>query len=167
MSRLRTVTIGLASAALAAGGLAVGGIAAAASAGPHPISHSAPSGHKGVTVKSRHTSLGRFLVDVKGHTLYMFAKDAGSGKSSCYHDCAADWPPYLTKGAPHAKGKVKQRLLGTTKRKNGDEQVTYKGSPLYYFSEDTHRHAMKGEGLKEFGGEWTVIGIRGQAIDND
>ncbi|MBV9488012.1 MAG: hypothetical protein JO246_18405 [Frankiaceae bacterium] len=160
MSRLRTVTIGLTSVALAAGGLVASGLSTAANAaGSHH--------HKGVTIKSRHTSLGRFLVDSKGNTLYLFNKDNGTNKSACYHDCANDWPPLITNGKPHAKGKVKQRLLGTTKRKNGDKQVTYKGSPLYYFSEDTTPGDMKGEGIKEFGAEWTVISVKGKGIDND
>ena len=43
----------------------------------------------GSQVKTRKTSLRTILVDSKGHTLYLFAKDK-SGKSSCYSACAAN-----------------------------------------------------------------------------
>jgi predicted lipoprotein with Yx(FWY)xxD motif len=164
MHRLRNVTIGLASTTLLSGALAVGGFTTATASTHHSPNASAKSG---VTVKTRHTSLGTFLIDAKGRTLYLFEKDDAKGKSRCYHDCANDWPPFITAGAPHASGKVKASLLDTTTRKNGSMQVVYNGSPLYHFSEDKKPGQHRGEGLKEFGGEWTVISAKGHGIDTD
>jgi predicted lipoprotein with Yx(FWY)xxD motif len=160
------MTIGFATTSLLSGALAVGGFAAAsATASVHRAP--AAAAQAGVTVKTRHTSLGTFLVDAQGRTLYLFKKDHASGKSTCYHACAKEWPPYKTAGKPQAAGRVKASLLGTTKRHNGTKQVTYNGSPLYYFDEDKKIGQRRGEGLKEFGGEWTVISAKGKGIDND
>jgi predicted lipoprotein with Yx(FWY)xxD motif len=157
MPRLRTATIGLAAAALATSGMTA---VASASAG-----HAAP-GSSGTTVKTRSTDLGTFLTDSKGHTLYLFEKDAGKNKSRCYRHCAKAWPPLLTSGSPHAAGKVKASKLGTTKRKDGTTQVTYNGDPLYYYAADSGK-TTRGEGLEEFGAEWYVINPHGKKIDDD
>src|SRR3954466_1535523 len=118
------------------------------------------------TVKTRHTSLGTFLVDGKGMTLYLFEKDKGK-KSKCYGQCAQFWPPALSSGKPKAGGKAKKSLLGTSKRKDGSKQVTYKGHPLYYFVQDTKPGDTTGEGSKAFGAGWYVVKPSGKKIDND
>jgi predicted lipoprotein with Yx(FWY)xxD motif len=118
------------------------------------------------TVKTRHTSLGTFLVDGKGMTLYLFEKDKGK-KSKCYGQCAQFWPPALSSGKPKAGGKAKKSLLGTSKRKDGSKQVTYKGHPLYYFVQDTKPGDTTGEGSKAFGAGWYVVKPSGRKIDND
>jgi predicted lipoprotein with Yx(FWY)xxD motif len=70
--------------------------------------------------------------------LYDFHKDNGK-ISSCYGQCAEAWPPLLTNGSPKAMGGAKSSVLGTTKRKDGTTQVTYKGHPLYGFIEDKNQ----------------------------
>jgi predicted lipoprotein with Yx(FWY)xxD motif len=49
------------------------------------------------SVSLRTTKLGAILVNSRGHTLYMFAKDK-NGKSSCSGNCAKFWPPSLLRG---------------------------------------------------------------------
>src|SRR5436190_2287547 len=61
------------------------------------------------TVSLRKTKLGEVLVNSKGHTLYMFAKDK-NGKSSCSGSCAKFWPPYLQHGKVTAGSGVKASL---------------------------------------------------------
>lgn len=164
MPRLRTLTIGLAATTMMSGALAIGGLSMAASA---PAARHAPSAvpaSGGVTVKTHHKGLGTYLVDSRGHALYRFEKDNHSTKSHCYKDCAKDWPPFITMGKPHAGGKVKGSLLGTTKRKNGDHQVTYGGHPLYFFADDRKSGQTHGEGIKEFGAEWNVVNKNGHEI---
>jgi predicted lipoprotein with Yx(FWY)xxD motif len=117
----------------------------------------------GATVKLGQTSLGRVLVDSHGKTLYLWAHDKGS-KSTCYGDCAAYWPPLITRGKPTALAGAKASLLGTTKRKNGSLQVTYAGHPLYYFVQDTKPGQTKGEGLTGFGGRWDPVSASGTAV---
>src|SRR5262245_11264619 len=68
----------------------------------------------GGTVALRSTKLGSILVNSKGRTLYLFAKDR-AGKSSCTGTCATYWPPLISRAKPTAGAGVKQSLLGTTR----------------------------------------------------
>jgi predicted lipoprotein with Yx(FWY)xxD motif len=118
------------------------------------------------TVKTRHGKLGTFLVDGKGRSLYLFEADK-TKKSTCYDACATYWPPLLTSGKPKAAGKAKASLLGTTRRKDGKTQVTYKGHPLYSFVSDVKAGQTMGEGVDGFGAKWYVVGSNGKKIDDD
>ena len=111
------------------------------------------------------SKLGRILVDKHGRTLYLFEKDK-SGKSACYGQCATYWPLLLTGGKPVAGAGVKPKLLGVTKRKNGTQQVTYAGHPLYRYSFDSKPGQANGEGVNLFGGGWDVVAPRGKKIDS-
>jgi|SRR5919201_1485839 predicted lipoprotein with Yx(FWY)xxD motif len=111
----------------------------------------------------RSTSLGRVLVAANGHTLYLFEADK-AGKSTCYGQCAAFWPPLLTSTPPLAGAGVKAALLGTTKRKDGKLQVTYARHPLYFFVQDKKAGQLTGEGLKHFGGSWYVVSTAGAKV---
>ena len=108
------------------------------------------------TIKVRTVSLGKILVDTHGRTLYLFEKDE-HGKSACYGQCAKFWPPVLTSGKPKAGPGIKASLLGTSKRKDGKVQVTYKGHPLYTFLEDKAPAQTKGEGSKAFGASFAWL----------
>ena len=114
-------------------------------------------------VKTRHGKLGTFLVDGKGHTLYLFRKDT-SKTSHCSGDCAAAWPPLLTTGKPTASGSARKSLLGTTKRSDGTTQVTYNGHPVYFFSMDKKAGDAKGQALNAFGAKWYVMSAAGNKI---
>jgi predicted lipoprotein with Yx(FWY)xxD motif len=78
------------------------------------------------------------LVESHGLTLYLFNQDsqtANTYKPTCYDDavdhCAKVWPPLRTTGTPTAGPGAKAALLGTAKRTDGADQVTYNGHPLY------------------------------------
>lgn len=114
-------------------------------------------------VGTANSSLGRILVDRHGRTLYLFAKDK-HGKSACYGLCAGYWPALTTKGKPRAITGARKALLGTTRRKDGHLQVTYRGHPLYRFSGDTAAGATSGEGLTDFGGAWWAVSPSGSKI---
>lgn len=109
------------------------------------------------------SKLGRILVDAHGRTLYLFAKDK-NGRSACSGTCAAYWPPLIASGKPHAVTGAKQSLLGTTRRADGRQQVTYRHHPLYRFSGDTSKGLTSGQGLDDFGGEWWVVSPAGNKI---
>jgi len=79
---------------------------------------------------------GKFLADSQGRTLYLFEADKG-GTSTCAGACAAAWPPVTASGMPTAGSGVNEALLGTVKRSDGTEQLTYNHHPLYYFAADT------------------------------
>ena len=97
----------------------------------------------GTKVAVMGTGLGKVLVDGRGHTLYLFAKDR-RGKSSCTGRCAGFWPPLIAAGKPRAAAGAKASLLGTTKRADGRLQVTYNHHPLYTFVKDTKRGQTNG-----------------------
>ena len=138
--------------------LALGVLAATAAIA---ISASASAG--GTLVKVGPSSLGRVLVDAHGKTLYIWAHDKGS-KSTCNGDCAEYWPPVLTRGKPVAAAGAWTTLLGTSRRSDGRNQVTYAGHPLYYFVQDAKPGQTKGEGLTGFGGRWDPVSAAGTAV---
>jgi predicted lipoprotein with Yx(FWY)xxD motif len=114
-------------------------------------------GGKGTVITvAKAGGLGQVIADSKRMTLYDFHKDKGK-ISSCYGECAVAWPPLLTNGSPKATGGAKSSLLGTTKRKDGTTQVTYKGHPLYGFVEDKKPGEANGNGLTAFGGQWFAL----------
>jgi predicted lipoprotein with Yx(FWY)xxD motif len=106
------------------------------------------------------------LVDGKGRTLYLWEADK-NGTSTCTSACAAAWPPVTVSGTAQAGSGITQSLLGTVKRDDGTEQVTYNGHPLYYFVGDTAAGMAKGQGSKAFGADWYVVNAKGSKIDND
>jgi predicted lipoprotein with Yx(FWY)xxD motif len=112
------------------------------------------------------TGLGRILVDGRGHTLYLFGKDA-NGKSTCSGACAGFWPPLIATGKPVAGGGVNRALLGTTRRSDGRLQVTYNRHPLYTFAKDARKGDTTGEELNTFGGEWYALSAAGGKVKSD
>jgi predicted lipoprotein with Yx(FWY)xxD motif len=161
-SRLAALTIApLSALAIAACGstdsstTSTGGAQASA---PSP-SASASSG----TVDLATTSLGSILVDSQGRTLYLWKADTAS-KSTCTGACAAAWPPLESTAKPTARSGVKNSLLGTTKRADGSEQVTYNGHPLYTFRGDTAPGQTNGQGSNAFGALWLALSPTGSQI---
>ncbi|HLM03893.1 MAG TPA: hypothetical protein VK402_01750 [Blastococcus sp.] len=118
---------------------------AAASVPPEP----------GTTVTTGESEFGVMLFDPSGQAMYLFDKET-AGAPDCYGDCATDWPPVLTDGAPQATGNVRTDLLGTVPRDDGSTQLTYAGHPLYFYA-----HEGPGEVLchdvVEYGGTWLVV----------
>src|SRR3954452_10957462 len=112
----------------------------------------------------RSGKLGRHIVDGKGFTLYLFEKDKG-GKSSCYGTCAKVWAPLMTSAKPSAGAGAVASKIGTTRRKGGRLQATYRGHPLYHYDDDHKPGQTEGEGSKAFGAEWYVLAPSGKKID--
>jgi predicted lipoprotein with Yx(FWY)xxD motif len=125
---------------------------------------SAPAATSSVaSVSAKSSSLGTFLVDAKGRTLYLWDADHGA-MSTCSGECAQDWPPLTTKAAPKAGAGVKASLLGTSKRSDGTEEVTYAEHPLYYYAGDTAPGQTTGQGSAAFGAPWWVVTPGGRAL---
>ena len=112
----------------------------------------------------RSGKLGKFIVDGKGLTLYLFEKDKG-GKSSCSSTCAKVWAPLLSSGKAAAGSGVVASKIGTTKRANGSMQVTYGGHPLYHYDDDHKPGQTEGQNSKAFGAGWYVVAPSGKKID--
>ena len=111
-----------------------------------------PSGPATVDV-GQNASLGSFLVDSNGMTLYLYTSDIPN-TSTCTGACATNWPPLLTAGAPVAGTGVTASMLGTTTRSDGSTQVTYNGWPLYYYASDQATGDTAGENV---GNVWYVL----------
>ncbi|POA65986.1 hypothetical protein [Pseudomonas sp. GW531-T4] len=88
------------------------------------------------------------FVDLKGMTLYTFAKDA-DGKSMCNDKCAANWPPLMAASGDKAMGE-----WTVIKRDDGSMQWAYDGKPLYTFVMDKKAGDMTGDGKMD--GAWKV-----------
>jgi predicted lipoprotein with Yx(FWY)xxD motif len=153
MTRTRPIAF-LASAAvvplMALAGAACGGSGggnAATAATPPKTTHATSA-----TVGLANTGLGSLLVDSTGRTLYLFEADSGTN-SACSGACAAAWPPLLAHGKPTVGSGLNASLIGTAKRSNGTEQVTYNAAGQ-----------TTGQGLTAFGAPWYVLSAAGDAI---
>ena len=108
---------------------------------------------------------GRYLVDSRGQTVYLFEKDE-KGESYCSGACEAVWPPLETKSMPNAGAGIDGTALGTIKRDDGGLQVSYHGHPLYYYAADASTpDNTKGEDVEQFGAAWYLVGAHGQPVE--
>jgi predicted lipoprotein with Yx(FWY)xxD motif len=163
--RIRTRSVGV----VAPLGVALLVAACGSSSKPSSSASAAPSAPAsststaGVSVSTAKSSLGTYLVGPAGRALYIWVADT-SGKSSCSGACAAAWPPLTTKGSPTGTGGVVSADLSTITRSDGTMQVTYKGRPLYYFSQDTTAGDTSGNGSNQFGAKWWLIAPSGGQV---
>ncbi|MBX3257599.1 MAG: hypothetical protein KF862_25960 [Chitinophagaceae bacterium] len=95
----------------------------------------APPEKKPTTQLATSTTLGEYLVDTSGNTLYYFSNDY-NGESNCTGGCLNLWPPY------YAGAHLNQAALGAgldiadfgTITTPGGPQTTYKSWPLHYYA---------------------------------
>jgi predicted lipoprotein with Yx(FWY)xxD motif len=106
-----------------------------------------------IVMVGHNSSLGSFLVDSQGMTLYLLTQDS-PGNSTCMDGCAMNWPPFTTNGTPIGSEGVNTMMLGTIHRADGTTQVTYNGWPLYHFAADKAAGDTNGEGKGQI---WFVI----------
>jgi predicted lipoprotein with Yx(FWY)xxD motif len=167
MRRSRPITYLAGAAVISLSALALAACGGAAATASRPASTSTPtaktSSAASTTVGVANSGLGSIMVDSQGRTLYLWQADTGP-KSTCSGACAAAWPPLVTTGAPTAGSGAKASLLGTTKRSDGAEQVTYNQHPLYLFTGDTAAGQTNGQGSTGFGAPWYVLSPVGNQI---
>ena len=132
---------------------------------------------------SNNATLGSYLVDKDGYTLYFFSDDY-KGINTCPGGCAAIWPYFYA-------GSLTQENLGNgldiadfdTINVNGVTQTRYKGWPLYYYAPaqggayggvTNVREAPGAVGGEAFGNVWfvakpdyTVMLANGQLTGNN
>lgn len=120
------------------------------------------AGAQDTVIESRQAAgLGTYLTDGDGRGLYTFSSDQrGEGQkdaaSTCYDACATAWPPVIAQQMPAARAQAKAVLISLIERRDGRQQVTYDGWPLYYFVGDRGRGQATGQGVQQFGGEWRL-----------
>ena len=96
-----------------------------------------------------------FLTDSAGNTLYYFVKDSLNPTTlptNCVAGCITTWPVFYNASisAPSLLNKTDFGEITRTDGAGGTtrKQSTYKGRPLYYFSQDAFvRGSVKGEGF--------------------
>ena len=106
-------------------------------------------------------TLGDYLVDADGRTLYLFEQDQGT-TTACTGACADNWPPIVAEGAPTAGEGIDAGQLGTADGILPD-QITYHGHLLYYFAGDQAPGDTNGIGIPD----WYAVDPSGAAIDTD
>jgi predicted lipoprotein with Yx(FWY)xxD motif len=118
-------------------------------------------------VQTSSTSLGTFLTDSTGRSLYVFAADTG-GTSTCTGACALVWPPFLQSSGQtvSASGGAQSSMFSTTTRPDGTTQVTYNNQPLYYYTGDTSPGNTNGEGISSFGANWYLVQPSGTPLQS-
>jgi predicted lipoprotein with Yx(FWY)xxD motif len=135
--------VGLAVAALVLFGLVVAGAS------------SAPPAATGTSLTTTTIGGTTVLTNAKGFTLYSFALDTPA-VSKCYGSCAAYWPPVtgVAAASPRVPGRV-----GTIRRADGSEQLTYNGHPLYTYIGDTAPGQARGNNLNLDVGLWHDVPV--------
>ncbi|PIE09845.1 MAG: hypothetical protein CSA72_11115 [Rhodobacterales bacterium] len=99
-------------------------------------------GHTGAPAVTGQFRDQTYLMDANKMTLYTFDKDE-RGLSNCYDDCAAKWPPLAGDA-----GMDLPRNYSLIERKDGTQQIAYKGQPLYLWFQDQKPGDMTGDGVK-------------------
>jgi predicted lipoprotein with Yx(FWY)xxD motif len=153
----------LMSAALAIGTL---GLATSASAAPGGVHASARASAAAPSVSVRSTKYGKILVDSKGNTLYLWAKDKQKNKTVCSDACESVWPLALVSGTPTAGPGVSASMLGSIPVTDSriKRELTYNGHPLYRFVSDAKPGKITGQANKTFGAPWWLVSPAGTAI---
>jgi predicted lipoprotein with Yx(FWY)xxD motif len=67
-------------------------------------------------------------------TLYTFGEH--SPAVACGDTCSLTWTPLLTHGTPASGSGIDRRLVGTLRLKDGTEQATYRGHPLFLYAKE-------------------------------
>ncbi len=102
-------------------------------------------------VLTSNAKLGNIITDNAGRSLYQFSIDV-SGASGCTGACEMVWHPFF-KDTPSIGTGLNAVDFGTITRADGTRQTTYKGWPLYYYSNDAKAGDVNGDGV---GNTWFV-----------
>jgi predicted lipoprotein with Yx(FWY)xxD motif len=135
---------------------------ASASASPTTSPSVSPSPSvSSVTLQTTTGTLGTYLTDGNGNSLYAYTADT-TGTSNCTGGCATAWPPLS--GTATASGGAQSALVGSLTRSDGSTQVSYAGRPLYSFVGDTSPGMTTGEGQAVGSGTFNLVAPDGTLI---
>lgn len=137
-----------------AGGSSAAASAPASEAPATPsTAESAPPTADATVVVATSPTLGDYLTDAGGSSLYFFLNDS-PGVTSCFDSCLQTWPAFtVDAGTTPSAGDGITGELGTIERDDGSLQVTLEGWPLYFFAADAAPGDTNGEGV---GNVWFV-----------
>jgi predicted lipoprotein with Yx(FWY)xxD motif/uncharacterized cupredoxin-like copper-binding protein len=122
-------------------------------AGTAAAAQSTPTAATPTVFVRQSSTLGPFLTDASGKTLYLFTKDTVKGESTCYDKCETNWPIF-TATEPLTLPDGVAGELTTITRTDGTTQVAYNGIPLYYFAGDANTGETNGQGV---GDVWYIV----------
>ena len=116
-----------------------------------------------VELKLATGTLGTFLTDGAGKTLYMFTPDDGQATPTCNDQCADNWPALTASAASDVTvgSGLDASKIKLVDRADGTKQVVYGDYPLYYFAKDSAAGQTNGQGLNS---KWYVVGTDGEPI---
>lgn len=98
-------------------------------------------------------TLGSFLTDADGMTLYIFTADSPD-TSTCASGCIENWPAFVVEPGEVVEGGTGvEGTFATITRSDGRLQVTYDHQPLYYYVGDAAAGDTNGQ---DMGGVWFV-----------
>ena len=128
-------------------------------------SHALPTTSDGraATVGVTSTGLGDVLVDRQGHTLYLFARDAGT-RSSCRALARSTGRRCMSVALHWSAAAPSRRTSERRARPDGINQLTYNGHPVYTFVNDKKPGETNGEGVNAFGGSWFAVSPEGAKV---
>ncbi|RZJ50356.1 MAG: hypothetical protein EOO44_16565 [Flavobacterium sp.] len=113
---------------------------------------------------STSATLGSYLSDKNGRSLYFFATDA-NGQASCTGGCEALWPAFNVDNLTADKLGTGLTLsdFATITTTSGKKQLTYKGWPLYYYApvSEGDGYGNGGVNTPEAAGKTTGDGVGG------
>jgi predicted lipoprotein with Yx(FWY)xxD motif len=89
----------------------------------------------------------KVLVNRNGSTLYSLSVEQ-RGRFICTRSCLSLWAPLIVPKGTTPTGALH---LGTVRRPDGRTQVSYRGRPVYTFTEDRKPGDVKGNGFKDVG----------------
>ena len=99
------------------------------------------------------TAIGTILVGPNGKTLYTWDRDTAPNVSTCYNQCAVNWPPFTVEAGATATGD-----WTIVPRTDGTSVWAYRGKPLYYFINDANPGDLNGN---QPTGTWHAVVIAG------
>jgi len=99
-------------------------------------------------------TLGTYLVNETGFSLYYFANDApGNGSSTCYDGCLEAWPLFYAENISAPEGLNASEFTKAI-RTDEKEQTAYRGWPLYYYNKDIKAGDVLGQAVNNV---WFVV----------
>ncbi|MEK6481425.1 fasciclin domain-containing protein [Catalinimonas sp. 4WD22] len=94
-----------------------------------------------------------YLVNGEGQTLYYFARDAFE-QSNCSGGCLSAWPPFYSEELTLPSA-LSTEDFGMLSNENGDNFITYRNRPLYFFANDNEEQGViNGQGLNDV---WFIV----------
>ena len=104
---------------------------------------------------------GELLADNQSMSLYSLTNNGAT--VPCTAQCTQFWPPFEAPPGTTVNPPPGVSGVGTTTAPDGNEQVTFRGLPVYRFVADQSPADTNGQGIQSFGGTWHLAVVTGPA----